>query len=214
MLVNQQNNSSSELKSYIFYNQQNDPSCIRARMTLYYSGIPMRIREVDRANIPSELKKISKKALLPALVISKREILDESIDMMLFALMRRDPEHWLVRDSQLLKLSYQLIDQLDLKFLPLAQQYLHPEQFDHCDEKKAKKAAERYLAEWEDILTIQKFLVADHITMTDIAFFPFIRQFSQKNAVDFEKRFPRLNTWLNIFEQRDDFQQVMLQYPA
>ena len=68
---------------------------MRARMALIVSEEPFTIREVSLKDKPSQLRAVSPKATVPVMVTIDGLVIDESIDIMKWALRRNDPEHWL-----------------------------------------------------------------------------------------------------------------------
>ena len=80
----------------ILYSFRRCPYAMRARLAIRYSQLQVRLREVDLKNKPAEMLLVSPKATVPVLVCHNQTIIDESLDIMLWALKKNDPEHWLI----------------------------------------------------------------------------------------------------------------------
>ena len=80
----------------ILYSFRRCPYAIRARLALASAGVPVELREVVLREKPDAFLTASPSATVPCLVLSG-QVLDESLDIMHWALARNDPEGWLLR---------------------------------------------------------------------------------------------------------------------
>ena len=164
----------TNLTEPILYSFRRCPYAMRARMTLLVSGIDCEIREVKLREKPAEMIAASPKATVPVLVLGDGQVIDESLDIMRWALRRNDPEHWLDGDD------IELIGTNDGVFKQHLDRYKYPDRYpaDAIDHRAQGLAI---LAVLEERLSKRAYLCGDARTLTDIAIMPFVRQFA---AVD------------------------------
>ena len=149
---------------------------MRARLAIRYSQLQVILREVDLKNKPAEMLLASPKATVPVLVCHDQTVIDESLDIMLWALEHNDPEHWL-SDSPHTEI-HPLILQNDTQFKTHLDHYKYADRFPEQSPLVYRQQGEVFLKQLELILADQAFLNANNATLTDIALFPFIRQFA------------------------------------
>ena len=75
----------------LLYTFRRWPYAIRARMALAYSDITVGLKEISLKNIPQELIDVSSKGTVPVLCIDSSTVIDESLDIMIWALNYNDP---------------------------------------------------------------------------------------------------------------------------
>lgn len=178
---------------------------MRARMTLRYSGITVEIREITFRNKPRHMLQISPKGTVPVLLVPTGEVLEESLDIMQWALAQHDPDNWLQGHHA------GLIEENDDSFKQASDQYKYA-----ASEKSAKKhrtEGEVFLAKLEDRLKQHSHLCGNSLSITDIAIFPFIRQFAAVDEAWFGVAlYPALKEWLARMVALDLFLGVMEKY--
>lgn len=160
--------------SHTLYSFRRCPYAMRARMALLVSAIPFAVREVALRRKPAELLAASPKATVPVLVSAARETLDQSLDIMHWALSLNDPEHWLAGDDT------SLIQAFDDRFKYHLDRYKYAERF-AVDPIEHRQAGFALLLLLEERLAVHPNLCRAARSLTDIAVFPFVRQFA---AVD------------------------------
>jgi glutathione S-transferase len=171
---------------------------MRARLALYSAKIAHEHREVDLKNKPAEMLKISPKGTVPVLHLVDGTILEQSLDIMT----------WALKNPQLSSDARQLISENDTAFKQALDRYKYPNRYPQADPAENRSVCEEILRKLEDQLT--PFLMSTTATMTDMAIFPFVRQFSMVDPEWFETQpYPRLKTWLAHFTSSPLFQQVM-----
>ncbi|MDH5356250.1 MAG: glutathione S-transferase [Gammaproteobacteria bacterium] len=189
----------------ILYSFRRCPYAIRARMALAYSGIRVELREVKLSHKPDELLKISRKATVPVLVLDNGDVLEESIDIMRWALSVNDPEHWLVEDRE------GLIRENDEVFKPLLDRYKYADRFPELTADEHRQAALPLLRRLNRILAGDKFLSGEKLSLVDVAIMPFVRQFVGVEPRWFEQsEFEFLRHWLRSILASELFGRVML----
>lgn len=191
----------------LLYSFRRCPYAIRARMALHISGISFERVEVDLKNKPPALLAVSPKATVPVLVLPNGQVIDESLDIMRYALSRNDPEHWLPPDS-LQAESDALIARNDTQFKPLLDRYKYHTRHTEYTQAEHRANGEIILQDLETRLQKQPFIVDTLCRMADIALFPFVRQWAgvEKNALD---AFPMLAAWLSRHQSSSTFNAVM-----
>jgi glutathione S-transferase len=184
------------------------PYAIRARMTLAYAHITAEHREVDLKNKPQELIDISSKATVPTLVLEDGRVLDESIEIMKWALAQCDPNQW-IRPTLTFECN-QLVQTNDQQFKPILDAYKYPQRTVRNDPIYYREQAQPYFEQLNTLLRTHRYLLADQLTFADIALFPFIRQFYFVDTTWFEEsNYPFLRTWLEECLNSDLFLAVM-----
>jgi glutathione S-transferase len=187
---------------------------MRARLALAVSHQTCELREVVLSHKPDALRQVSAKATVPVLVDTNGRVLDESLDIMWWALQRHDPRHWLPADDGLTDVMV-LIRRCDNEFKPQLDQYKYPNRFGIADPAEPRDMAGAFLADLNQRLTEAVCLSGAHWGLTDAAIAPFVRQFAHTDSVWFASQaWPRLQAWLASFEGSALFQLVMVKYPA
>ncbi len=197
----------------ILYSFRRCPYAIRARLALAYTGIAVELREVVLRNKPEQLLEISSKATVPVLLLFDGSVIDESLDIMHWALTQNDPDNWLNRQQD--NSIQQLIKYNDGEFKYYLDRYKYADRYPEHDAVYYRQKAEQFLQQLENRLTQTPFLLADQTCLADMALFPFIRQFAYVDIDWFQSAdYPRLNKWLNQHLESNLFQSVMKKYPA
>jgi glutathione S-transferase len=191
----------------ILYSFRRCPYAMRARMALLVSGLAVEIREVVLRNKPPAMLAASPKGTVPVLVAGGA-VIDESLDIMRYALARNDPEGWLTGDDAV------LIAANDGPFKHHLDRYKYPER--HGSEPKEHRAAALLgLEPLETRLARTPHLHGATRTLADIALFPFVRQFAAVEPDWFaEQALPRLKHWLAAHIGSDLFERAMVRRPA
>ena len=172
-------------------------------MALAYSQIEHEHREILLKGKPQSMLNYSSKATVPVLVIED-EVMDESLDIMLWALAQNDTDRWLKANDQL-----ELINMCDEKFKPQLDRYKYSERYDESEEHYRNKTL-WFLNMLNVRLAQQKFLISDHISLADIAIFPFIRQYAFVNKKWFDSNdYLYLQRWLAKHLQSELFMKIM-----
>ncbi len=181
---------------------------MRARMAVAVSGIQVELREVVLRDKPSEMLEASPKATVPVLVLPDGKVLEESLDIMRWALVQSDPEGWLGHEG------HELISATDGPFKQALDRYKYPHRYGLTDGLALRDAALAHLTHLNDPLADKAYLGGAKPAFTDIAIFPFVRQFAATDAEWFAARpLPALQSWLSSLVDSDLFAQIMVRYP-
>ena len=179
----------------VLYSFRRCPYAMRARMTLIYSSINPELREVLLKDKPSSMLAISAKGTVPVLQLPDSNVLDQSRDIMHWALAINDPQQWL--DEEIATSISELIDYNDNQFKTHLDHYKYWERFPAESKNFYRTQGESFLQRLEQQLNNQRYLLADTISMADIALFPFIRQFAFVDKSWFDQApYPKLQAWL------------------
>jgi glutathione S-transferase len=192
----------------ILYSFRRCPYAMRARMAVAISGVRVELREVVLRDKPPELIEASAKATVPVLVLPDGAVIDESLDIVRWALGHKDPENWLAASEQ------DLIQQNDGSFKAALDRYKYPHRYGLESETSHRDEGLVALAELDARLQNHSYLCGETRGLTDIAIFPFIRQFAATNQAWFDAQpLPALHRWLSQQLSSDIFASIMLRYP-
>lgn len=197
---------------HILYSYRRCPYAMRARMALKYAGIALEIREIELKNKPAHMLKVSPKATVPVLVLSDGTVLEQSLEIMFWALKQQDKEDWLIADSEL---TQQLIAENDIIFKQALDKYKYAIRFPEQSAEVYRTQGEVFLQRLEILLIQSQYLLSSQISLADIAIFPFIRQFSGVDTIWFEAApYPKLKIWLKTLIESELFTNIMQKQPA
>jgi len=198
----------------VLYSFRRCPYAIRARLALRASAVQVALREVVLADKPEALRERSAKATVPVLVVNDLEVMDESLDIMMWALQQNDPQGWLLKGEKLIAESKRLITVNDREFKPLLDRYKYADRFPEYPMEYYRGQAEVFLSRLEEMLARSPFLLGDSPTLADMAIFPFMRQFANVDKQWFDNSpYPCLKVWLESLLQLPLFTSVMEKYP-
>ena len=200
----------------ILYTFRRCPYAMRARMAIYYSGITVEIREILLKDKPKQMLEVSPKGTVPVLLLSNGEVIEESREVMMWALKQNDPDTWYAGLCQEQQSEIQfLINRNDNDFKPWLDKYKYSVGYPEHSQEYYRKNAEVYLFDLNTRLSLSKYLVADVVSIADIAIFPFIRQFAFVDKTWFEQtQYSYLRNWLNTLLNSELFYSIMNKYPC
>lgn len=196
----------------VLYSFRRCPYAMRARLAIRYSNIKLELREVDLKNKPPALLQISAKATVPVLVTTQNSVIDESLDIMQWALAQSDPRNWL-QSSHKVEID-SLIKQNDSEFKTHLDHYKYADRFPGQSISFYRQQGEHFLQQLEQRLIRQPFLINNTASIADVALFPFIRQFAHVDIQWFESSpYPKLRQWLNNWLESELFLSIMQKHP-
>ena len=192
------------MTGHVLYSFRRCPYAMRARMALRYSGVPLSIVEVSLKAKPAEMLAASPKGTVPVLVCADGSVIEQSLDIMHWALARHDPDNWLQPGCAA------LIEENDTRFKVLLDRYKYAIRYpEHPMEYYRAQGAE-FLQRLEDVLARSACLAGPALSLADVALAPFVRQFAHVDRDWFEQApYPRLNAWLERFLASELFSSVM-----
>ena len=203
------------MNSPILYSFRRCPYCMRAHMGLKYSSLTIELREVFLKEMPEELLKISPNETVPVLVLSEDNTMDESWDILKWALHKNDPDNWLGDDEQYLADAEMLVETNDFSFKTDLDHYKYADRNPEHSKEHYRAECEEFIEELEEMLSEHVFLLTDKLTVADIAIFPFIRQFSLVDKTWFDQsRYTNVKRWLDILINSELFRNAFLKHDA
>lgn len=204
-----QHSMMTKSKMPILYSYRRCPYAMRARMALKLADIEVEIREISLRDKPVSMLQVSPKATVPVLVLPNGKVIDESIDIMLFAL----KNHAL--GVNIHAACRALILENDSGFKQALDGYKYPERFPNKAQLKHRADGEVFLQQLETLLQQNTYLFASKPSFADYAIFPFIRQFAAVDSTWFETApYPKLRAWLNAWVNSDLFKSIMTKDPT
>lgn len=185
----------------VLYSFRRCPYAMRARLALLASATVCELREVVLARKPAELLQASPKGTVPVLVLPDCQVLDESLDIMQWALRRHDPLKWLPDESRKMEAALALIAQCDADFKAHLDRYKYPNRYALADGLTDRDLGKPFLQALNDRLKATTFLHGEHFGLTDAAIAPFVRQYAHTDPVWFTRQpWSALQAWLADFE--------------
>ncbi|MBY0406602.1 MAG: glutathione S-transferase N-terminal domain-containing protein [Rickettsiales bacterium] len=175
---------------------------MRARMALHYAGIAHTQVEVDLKYKPQALLVLSPKGTVPVLHLADGSVLEQSFDIMTYALAQNDPEVWRHDEAEA------LVAQNDVVFKPLLDRYKYHIRYPEKSALEHRMAGEGVLKGLEERLSQHGFLVAERPTLADFAVMPFIRQWHGVDGMSLPG-FPLLSGWLQKMIDNQWFKMAM-----
>ena len=183
------------------------PYAIRSRLALYQAGIDYESIEISLKDKPSDFLALSPKGTVPVLVQSDGKVIEESLEIMLWALNISDPEHWILKGNDL---SQKLIFENDFHFKKNLDKYKYADRFPEHSKEYYRAQCEIFLNILDEKLKFKLYLIEDRISLADIAIFPFIRQFFLVDVNWFlDSKYDALKKWLRGLIDSHIFKEVM-----
>lgn len=203
----------------ILYSLLNCPYAMRARIALFKAEQVVRIRAIKLNNKPDEMILVSPKGSVPVLVIQEdrthsTKIIEESLEVMLWALSQNDPENLLhLSDSSALPAMVKLILEFEHDFLPSYNAYSSAKRYHDGNEVIYRQACEIHLKKLEGCLSQHSYLFSNKESLVDIALLPFLRKFARIDKQWYRQSpYPKLHAWLKRYLDSPMFSKVMEQH--
>ena len=202
----------------ILYSLQNCPYAMRARLAILMSQQTVLIRAIEMKNKPTEMLALSPKGTVPVLVLGTEpnsQVIDESLDIMLWALNLSDPDNLLyAEDAKALPEMLAIINENDQQFKPNLENYKRAKRFHEDNEEECRLQCEPFIQALEQRLSQHPFLMGSTPSLLDFALLPFVRQFSRVNKqLYLQGSYTHLQKWLKHHLQSQLFAKAMLKYP-
>lgn len=199
----------------ILYSFRRCPYAIRARLALHASGMTYELREVHLRNKPAAMLTASPKGSVPVLVLPDGRVIDESWDIMIWALRNNDPAAWLGNNEADVEAAARLVEINDGAFKRALDRYKYAEPAAAPSKLQSRTAGELFLQQLETRLQTHACLHGEAFSIADAAILPFVRQFAGVDTDWFETApYPRLRAWLQSGVESPLFLAVMHKYPV
>lgn len=193
----------------ILYSFRRCPYAIRARLALHRAGRAVNLREVLLKDKPQALIDVSPKATVPVLVLPEQTVIDESVDIMLWALRQSDPDYWLANED----LSQRWVADCEQQFKPALDRYKYADRYPDGSELDYRQAAEIFIGRLEQQLSHTAGLIDNQPRLADVAVFPFVRQFAGVDHAWWRSApYPKVSAWLDEWLKSAAFAAVMAKY--
>ena len=196
---------------------------MRARLAIAASGVSCQLREVVLRDKPEALRLASPKATVPVLVLPDGKVIEESLDIMHWALAIQDPKQYLQPEHGDVGQMLALIAANDGPFKKNLDCYKYPDR--HTEDEQFTDAASfsalhraqasEQLMGLNARIAEHGYLMGERPCLADLAIAPFVRQFAQVDRAWFDTQpWSVLSSWLVSFQSSPLFLGVMDKYPA
>jgi len=191
---------------------------MRARLAILMSQQTVLIRAIVMKNKPADMLALSPKGTVPVLVLGtvpSIHVIDESLEIMLWALNLSDPDNLLyAEDAKALPEMLTIINEYDQQFKPNLERYKRAKRFHGDDEEECRLQCEPFIQTLEQRLSQQPFLMGSTPSLLDFALLPFVRQYTRVNRQHYRHGpYNHLQNWLKHHLQSRLFSKAMLKYP-
>ena len=196
----------------VLYSFRRCPYAMRARLALLSSGIRCEIREIALSQKPESMLAVSPKGTVPVLVL-KDQVLEESLDILNWALQQSDPQSWSTAGTSLHQDAVALVQQCDSEFKQHLDRYKYPNRYDLPDGLVNRQQGALFLSQLNVKLSQTACLMGPAWCWVDAAIAPFVRQFARTDRAWFDAQaWKPLQNWLTSFEDSDAYAEVMHKY--
>ena len=211
---------------------------MRARLALMHCGAQCELREVLLKDKPAHMLEVSNKGTVPVLLLpatdnnatesvtdinnntTRYRVLDESIDIMLWAISENPARHvqnaneWLTSETMNIEEINALIKQNDVEFKDQLDKYKYSDRHPEHTQAYYFEQAIPFLEKLEGILSNSRYLGGSQFRFLDAAILPFVRQFSMVEPKQFNALpLPKLQQWLALGLNSELFLSVMDKIP-
>ncbi|MDM0039851.1 glutathione S-transferase [Variovorax sp. J22G21] len=199
----------------VLYSFRRCPYAMRARFALVVSGQRCELREVLLRDKPPELLAASPKGTVPVLVDVDGTVIDQSLDIMRWTLLRRDPARWMQPERGSVDDMLALIAACDGDFKQQLDRYKYPNRFEGADAAAHRLNGAHFLEDLNERLARTSHLFGNRPALADMAIAPFVRQFAQTDIGWFELQpWPALRAWLGALVESAVWVSATHKYPA
>ena len=199
----------------ILYSLRQCPYAMRARLGLLLAHQSVMLRDIVMTTIPKEMIEASPKGEVPVLVFHDGTVIDESIDIMRWALNINDSQDLLYKNyPDLIEEIQNFIQHNDNEFVEALKGYKAASRYHDDAEVERRQHCELFIRDIEDRLSNQKYIFGDEPSLADYAILPFVRQFSRVDRKWYlQSPYPKLRSWLERHYQNPLFSKAMKKYP-
>ena len=204
------------MTNYILYSFRRCPYAIRVRWALLMCEIKVEIREIDLKNKPLDFLNKSISKTVPILIKKNSEVIEESLEIILWALSESEKENNKITYLPNNKKGdiFKIINENDNEFKFHLDRFKYSTRYSDINKEFHFTEAIKLINRWNSILGKHKYFFGDNSTIADWSIWPFVRQFriaceSQKRTNYFE---PSIKNWLDSFEKNREFKSLMCKY--
>ncbi len=193
----------------ILYSFRRCPYAMRARLALLASSVDYEHREVALRYKPAAMLDASPKGTVPVLVLPNGQVIDQSLDIMLWALRQNDPYQWLENEEEALK----MFAQCDGDFKFHLDRYKYPNRYEGVDAHDHRAQAAVFadsVNEWLQKKSQNNYVFNSSLGIYHAGYMPFLRQFANTDKNWFAQQpWPALQAALASFEVSNAFKTIM-----
>ena len=180
-------------------------------MAIHISGQKCELREVLLRDKPPSMLEYSAKGTVPVLILQDGKVIDESLDVIDWALNLNDPDNW--QRSKDTKKTKELIKINDGEFKYHLDRYKYSKRYDNEDPEFHRKKCLKFIESVNNELNNSKYIFDDNISYADIVVLPFIRQFRIADIEWFDSLpYDNLKKWLSSFLDSSLLNSIMKKY--
>ena len=199
----------------ILYSFRRCPYAMRARLAIAISGQTCALREVVLRNKPPEMIQASPKGTVPVMLLPNGHVLEESLEIMHWALNKSDPEGWLAPQNEASDDINTLISENDGSFKENLDRYKYPTRYNISDPLHYRSQGVLFLEKLNTRLIKTPYLCGYSFTFADAAILPFVRQFANNDRKWFDALcLSGVQNWLQSILESERFLNMMLKYPV
>ena len=196
---------------HCLYSFRRCPYAMRARLGILFAELQVELREITLKNKPSQMLAISPKGTVPVLQLLDGTVIEESTEIMIWALEQQDPQGLV--DAEVLQQANALIDKNDNEFKYWLDRYKYADRHTDMTQTEYRQKGEIFLQVLEELLTKNPYLLGETVTIADIGIMPFVRQFAHVDRnVFYSLPYPNLQQWLQDWLQHPFFLQTMTKF--
>lgn len=193
----------------VLYSFRRCPYAMRARLAVAVSGVAVELREILLRNKAPAFLETSPSGTVPCLKAGDL-VIDESLDVMIWALQQKDPEGWLDMPD----LGHELIAEADGPFKAALDHTKYHTRYPELDPEESRANAMAFLSKLDRQIGDKPWLFGETPSLADMAILPFVRQFAFINKPRFDvDAGSSLSRWLEAFIASDRFAAIMLKLP-
>lgn len=192
----------------ILYTFRRCPYAMRARLAIASAGLTVELREITLRNKPAQMLEASPKGTVPVLITGDG-VIEESLDIMTWALAQNDPAGWLEMPDA----GHGWIAKVDGPFKSSLDRYKYASRFEDIDARDERDKAAEILRGIEPALARNPYLFGDTPRLADMATVTFVRQYAHVDLDWFNSQpWVGVRRWLDSFKASDVFSGIMTKY--
>ena len=193
----------------VLYSFRRCPYAMRARLAVAVSDVAVELREILLRDKAPAFLETSPSGTVPCLKADEL-VIDESLDVMTWALQQKDPEGWL----NIPEVGHELIVEADGPFKAALDHTKYHTRYPELDPEESRAKAMSFLSKLDQQIGDKSWLFGDTPSLADMAILPFVRQFAFINKARFDADAgPNLSRWLEGFIASDRFAAIMPKLP-
>ncbi|MGO2279191.1 MULTISPECIES: glutathione S-transferase [unclassified Psychrobacter] len=193
------------------YSFRRCPYAMRARLGLLFAELSVELREITLKNKPEQMLAISPKGTVPVLQLLDGSVIEESAEIMTWALKKNDPQG--LFDESVLSQANTLIARNDNEFKQWLDRYKYADRHPEMTQIEYRQQGEVFLQDLEALLNKNTYLLGNSVTIADIGIMPFVRQFAHVDRdVFYGLPYPKLQLWLQHWLDHPLFVQAMTKF--